>query len=162
VRGVYEFDDELSIITYTKNQMIEQGCQNNIVQDPNIKRTYEYLIGHIVYSIHDPKRFTKKVLDVYEQIIHESGEVPSIFQICDYIDEENVSIIYEFYKMYNFTELEIDDIIAIYVQDVNCFLDDWIAEILRDNGYPYLNSLNSLIKKEKKVKMVILMPKFLK
>jgi hypothetical protein len=64
--------------------------------------------------------------------------LPDLYEIVDDIDEENILIIDEFYKMSNRGTEEADNAFATYFQDMSSYMDDWVADVLRDEGVPYI------------------------
>jgi hypothetical protein len=135
-----EFEDSVALLTLTKNRLLREGYMNKLqeVDVPDSQR-YNYLLYHALYTMHNRERFADRIRNIYwDVMLRQEAPIPELYDIVDIIDEENMIIIQEFYRAYDYSENDIDIAIAHYTQDVNCVLDDWVAQILRDDGVPYM------------------------
>jgi len=100
---------------------------------------YQYLLHNTLTCNFNPVRFRERVKEVYfEQLDATNGDAPSLFTIVEYIDEENVVTISEFFKSFGYDEEYIDNMVARYAHDVSCTMDDYVADILKGYGMSHL------------------------
>jgi hypothetical protein len=133
---VKEFDDTITQVQLVKNRLMSEGLD---VQSRPLKAlgAYKKLVCTTLYTILDKQALAAKIKEVYTDLLHSAseGELPSLYDIVDAIDEENTAILYTFYESTHISEDEFDNVLAHYVQDVSCMLDDWVEEVLSEYGY---------------------------
>lgn len=138
-----ELDDYVGGLIYVKNKLLAQGYKATpaIFIEPTTKARYQYLLEHVLISMYSSDIFRQRVKEIYAELTYTGdGEyvVPELYDVVDAVDEENIKIISEFFSAYDYEDDEIDNVIAHYTTDVNCMLDEWVANYLGEQGIPFM------------------------
>lgn len=147
-----EFDDKINLIIHKDKSKIFVMDNKNITAIPkNVIDLYEYILSTRVYSPVNSKEFKSKVRATYIEIQHEFCDsmsdffLPSCEMIAERIDDENDSIIRLFLEQYeNVTEEQIESIVSMYINEVSFILPEAVKYLLDIDGFPYLNSENTI------------------
>lgn len=126
-----EFDDFPTQIQLVSNRLMGLG---QLEMRPLKADSYHYLVQNTLYSAFNRTALRARTIEVYKDILNGEGTEPSVYDIMEVIDEENVEIIATFYSGFKWGEEDIDNVIAHYKHNIGCMLDEWITEILQGEG----------------------------
>lgn len=132
-----EFDDLCTQIQLVKNKLIAQGERPSL--QPLNSGNYQYLVEHVLYTGFNKAKLKARLREIYYDMMasqsEDRGEDPDLYEIVEAVDEENMAILLSFYMQLGWREEEIDNVVGHYWHDIGCMLDDWVEEILREEGY---------------------------
>lgn len=133
-----EFENPKNMIQLIGKKMYIQGYKAPDVLPP-LDKSYEYLINNVLNTMLNPEKFIELVYSIYMDRLSVSGghSVPSLYEIVDLIDEENLNIIKEFYTQLGYNEDEIDIIEGNYIQDITGHLEQWVMRVLQEKGLAF-------------------------
>ncbi|MEG0728257.1 MAG: hypothetical protein RR420_01405 [Anaerovoracaceae bacterium] len=135
-----EFEDHKNIITMVSRAKDFTVATETMCDDT--ANLYEYLVtNHLLVKGDD---FTNIVMDIYMSLL-KIDEIPALSSIEDYIVDENVTIISNFFREYGYDEITIHHMIVRYVEDISYYHYDEIKTSLTNMGVPYIEGMDDLI-----------------
>ena len=135
-----EFDDVLEQANIMKSCMLLMSASGPMEPLPSLNRmeVYDHLVRTTLYSIINKEKFIYRVKEAYDDLLLTNDTVPELYEIVEYIDDENVAILYSFYEGAQImSEEDFEIVMAHYIQDISCMLDDWVEEILKENNVEF-------------------------
>lgn len=143
--------DDFTIIVREDDKFIKYPA------DDFIKKSFDRLVNNILASKYTPDLMRERVHEIYFDLLsaspsllkfgdgnqysaYDMGLVPSVEDIAQIIDDENTQIIASYFKQYDLSEQEIDNILAKYFHEIGSSIDLWTEDILRSCNYAYTGS----------------------
>jgi hypothetical protein len=145
-----EFEDDIAIINMVSK--VIRPCSNPV--SPMVQNSYKYLVEKHLLTPYDMQRLKQRVRDIYcDRLLvneDEPGYIPDAYEIADFINEENMEIIRDFYKNYMYSCDEIENIIGNYIHNVGYGMEDWVMQALMEDGMAFSRGLSELSLKPSK------------
>ncbi|MCX8074135.1 MAG: hypothetical protein N2749_00925 [Clostridia bacterium] len=145
-----EFEDRLALI-----QIIGKAISPvNYPVPTMVQDSFLMLLDRYMCTPYNMARLKERVLEIYQDRMlaykNEYGYIPDVYEIADFIDEENMEIIRDFYSSYQYTSDEIDIILGNYIHGISYGLSDIVTQILLEQGLPFIKGLSELSLKPSK------------